>query len=359
MPPIITAFYDTKPYDRDYFGRAANGAGVVLRHHDFRLTAETASSAQGAQAVCAFVNDRLDRECLTKLAALGVKLVALRCAGFNNVDQTAAGELGIAVVRVPAYSPHAVAEHTVALLLALNRKIHRAYNRVRELNFSLSGLVGFDVFGKTVGIVGTGRIGRITAQIFRGFEAQVVAFDPAPDMDWATRHSISYVGLDTLLAQSDIVSLHVPLTADTRFLLNTQTIARMKRGAFLINTSRGKLIETTALIEALKQGRLGGVALDVYEEEEGIFFEDHSGEVLQDDELSRLLMFPNVLITSHQAFLTHEALHEIARVTMGNIERFAQSQPLIPDTILVSVAHHQDDNASSIASPSNPHQHPA
>lgn len=332
---MTTAFFDTKPYDRQSFGRATDGECIQWRFHDFRLTAETAAAAQGAQAVCVFVSDRVDATCLEVLARLGVRLVALRCAGFNNVDLAAAKALGIAVTRVPAYSPHAVAEHTVGLLLALNRKIHRAYNRVRELNFSLNGLVGFDVCGKTVGIVGTGRIGRITAQIFRGFDTQVVAFDPVPDTGWAAQHGITYADLDTLLARSEIVSLHAPLTAETHFLLNAQTLARMKPDAFLINTSRGKLIDTTALIEALKRGHLGGVALDVYEEEEGIFFEDHSGEVLQDDELSRLLMFPNVLITSHQAFLTHEALREIARVTMGNLASLAQSQPLAHGTILV------------------------
>ncbi len=329
MPPITVAFYDAKPYDRDYFSRAVDGLEVVLRLHEFRLTAETASSAQGAVAVCVFVNDRLDRDCLTKLAGLGVKLVALRCAGFNNVDRLAAGELGLTVVRVPAYSPHAVAEHTVALLLALNRKIHRAYNRVREQNFSLSGLVGFDLHGKTVGIVGTGKIGRVTAQIFRGFGCRVLAHDPMPVAEWAVEHGISYASLETLLAESHVVSLHLPLTPETHHLLNATTISRMKPGAYLVNTSRGKLVDSGAVIEALKSGHLGGVALDVYEEEAGIFFEDHSDAVLQDDELARLLIFPNVLITAHQAFLTHEALTEIARVTVDSVVRFRdQLEPL-------------------------------
>lgn len=334
---ITTAFYDTKPYDRQSFNRASGAEGIQWRFHEFRLTAETAATAQNAEAVCVFVNDRVDQPCLEALTKLGVRLVTLRCAGFNNVDLGAAKSLGIAVTRVPAYSPHAVAEHTVGLLLALNRKIHRAYNRVRELNFSLNGLVGFDLCGKTVGIVGTGRIGRITAQIFRGFDAPVLAFDPVPVTDWAVQHSVTYADFDTLLAHSDIVSLHAPLTPQTHYLLNSQTLAHMKPSAFLINTSRGKLIDTTALIEALKQERLGGVALDVYEEEEGIFFEDHSGEVLQDDELSRLLTFPNVLITSHQAFLTHEALGEIARVTTDNLLRLAGSQSLAQNTVLVEL----------------------
>lgn len=319
MNPFTIAFYDTKPYDRDYFGRAAEEAGISLRHFDFRLTVETVSSAEGAGAVCVFVNDHLDRPCLTELARLGVKLVALRCAGFNNVDRDAANELGLPVVRVPAYSPHAVAEHTLALLLALNRRIFRAYNRVRELNFSLNGLVGFDLHGKTVGLVGTGRIGRVTAQIFRGFGCRVIAYDPYPMREWAVEQGIEYASLESLLRESDVVSLHLPLTPETHYLLNSDSIGLMKPGAFVVNTSRGKLIETTALIAALKSGHLGGVALDVYEEEEGIFFEDLSGLVLQDDELSRLLTFPNVLITAHQAFLTREALSEIARITLDSI----------------------------------------
>ena len=334
---IAAAFYDTKPYDRLHIEDAAQTRGVRCCFHEFRLTVQTTDAAAGAQAVCVFVNDRVDRPCLERLHRAGVKFVALRCAGFNNVDLAVAKELGLAVTRVAAYSPHAVAEHTVGLLLALNRKIHRAYNRVRELNFSLNGLVGFDVFGKTVGIIGTGRIGRIAAQIFRGFEATVLAYDPAPARDWAASCGVTYTDFDSLLARSDIVSLHLPLTPQTHYLLNAGTLARMKPGAMLLNTSRGKLVETTALIEALKQGRLGGVALDVYEEEEGVFFEDHSGEVLQDDELSRLLTFPNVLITAHQAFLTGEALSEIARVTTENIQRLAEGRPFLNDSVLVDL----------------------
>ncbi len=316
---IGTAVFDTKPYDREYLGKATGAARIAWRFHEFRLSTETASSAKGSQVVCVFVNDQADRDCLKTLASLGVKLIALRCAGFNNIDLAAAREFGLAVVRVPAYSPHAVAEHTVGLLLTLNRKIHRAYNRVRELNFSLSGLVGFDIFGKTVGIIGTGKIGRIAAQIFRGFGAVVVAYDPFPSHDWAATNGVQYLDLDTLLATGDIISLHVPLLAETRHLINAQSLARMKPGVFIINTSRGKLIDTTALIAGLKAGHVGGVALDVYEEEEGLFFEDLSGQVLMDDELSLLLVSPNVLITAHQAFLTHEALSEIARVTTWNI----------------------------------------
>jgi D-lactate dehydrogenase len=263
-----------------------------------------------------------------------VRLIALRCAGFNNIDLPAARSLGLGVVRVPAYSPEAVAEHAVALLLTLNRKTHRAYNRVRELNFSLNGLVGFDLHGKTVGIAGTGRIGRATAQIFRGFGCRVLAYDPMPMPEWADGHGIGLVDFDTMLAESDVLSLHLPLTPETHYLLNPDTFVRMKRGAYLINTSRGKLVDTTALIEALKSGQLGGVGLDVYEEEEGIFFEDLSAEMLLDDELSRLLTFPNVLITAHQAFLTQEALTEIARMTTDNLTRFAAGEPLVPGTVL-------------------------
>ena len=330
---IETAVYDTKSYDREYLSRAGADQ-VAWRFHEFRLSAETAHAARGAQAVCLFVNDVADRACLERLAELGVELIALRCAGYNNVDLAAARELGLVVVRVPSYSPHAVAEHAVGLLLTLNRKIHRAYNRVRDLNFSLGGLIGFDLFGKTVGIIGTGKIGRITAQIFRGFEAKVIAHDPSPSHVWANANGLDYVELDPLLAASDVVSLHLPLSPETLHLLNRQSISRMKPGVFIVNTSRGKLIDTTALIAALKSGHVGGVALDVYEEEEGIFFEDLSGHVLLDDELSQLLIFPNVLVTAHQGFLTQEALTEIARVTTTNIVNHQNSEPFLEETSL-------------------------
>jgi D-lactate dehydrogenase len=328
---IDVAVYDTKPYDREYLQRHKS---VNWLFHEFRLSRDTAVTAKGVRCVCVFVNDRVDAACIECLRELGVKLIALRCAGFNNVDLKAAKAAGIPVVRVPAYSPHAVAEHAVGLLLALNRKIHRAFNRVREHNFSLNGLVGFDVHGKTVGIVGTGKIGRIATEIFRGFGTRVLAYDPAPSIEWANKNSVEYVPMSDLLVRSDIVSLHVPLTPETFHFLNRETLDQMKPGAVLINTSRGKLIDTKALLESLKKGRLGGVALDVYEEEEGLFFEDHSGEVLLDDELSRLLTFPNVLVTSHQAFLTHEALTEIARVTADNIQRFERSEPFEAGTTL-------------------------
>ncbi len=328
------AVFDVKPYDRAYLTQAPGAERLTWSFHEFRLSAETVSAAKGAHGVCVFVNDHVDRRCLTKLAGLGVKLIALRCAGFNNVDIECARELSLTVVRVPAYSPHAVAEHAVALLLTLNRKIHRAYNRVRELNFSLGGLVGFDLYRKTIGIVGTGKIGRVTAQIYRGFGANVLAHDPAPALEWSTANQVTYVDLATVLSRSDIISLHLPLLPATHHLINEQSLARMKPGIFIVNTSRGKLIDTGALIAALKNGHVGGVALDVYEEEAGIFFEDLSGQVLQDDELSRLLTFPNVLITAHQAFLTHEALSEIARVSTENFLQIATGGPFLEGTSL-------------------------
>lgn len=322
------AVFDSKPHDREHLLRE-DQAGLTWRFLDCRLTRETAAAAKDAQAVCVFVNDQLDRACLEVLAAQGVQLAALRCTGFNQVDVAAAKELKIAITRVPAYSPYAVAEHAVALLLTLNRKIHRAFNRVRDQNFTLIGLVGFDLHGKTAGIIGTGKIGRIVAQILRGFGMQVLAYDPFPDRDWAARQAVEYVDAATLAQRSDVISLHVPLTAETRHIIRRETLALMKPGSILVNVSRGGLIDSTALIESLKSGRLGGVALDVYEEEEGVFFEDLSGQVLQDDELARLLTFPNVIITAHQAFLTHEALSDIARTTVANLRALATGAPFM------------------------------
>lgn len=330
---LDVAAYDTRPYDR-HFLQSASGDDLRWQFHEFRLSPDTALTARGAGAVCVFVNDEVDHACLSTLADLGVRMIALRCAGFNNVNLAAARDLHLPVVRVPAYSPHAVAEHAVGLLLTLTRKLHRAYNRVRELNFSLNGLVGAEIYGKTVGIVGTGRIGRVAARIFRGFDARVLASDPLPDAEWARGVGVEYVGLADLLRGSDIVSLHAPLVPETLHLINAASLETMKRGAILINTSRGKLIDTAALVGALKSGRLGGVALDVYEEEEGIFFEDLSGKGLLDDVLSRLLTFPNVLITSHQAFLTHEGLSEIARITVENLRAFRDGRDFLPGTRL-------------------------
>jgi len=331
---INTAVFDTKPYDREPLQRASAGKSIEWRFLEFRLTKEAASLARGAQAVCVFVNDQLDRPCLQALAAQGVKLVALRCTGFNNVDVAAAKDLKLTITRVAVYSPYAVAEHAVALLLTLNRRIHRAFNRVRELNFSLNGLVGFDLHGKTAGVVGTGKIGRIVAQILRGFGMKVLAYDPFPNRDWAAPLGVEYVDAASLAGSSDVISLHIPLTPETKYIIRRQTLELMKPGVILINVSRGGLIHTTALIEALKAGRLGGVALDVYEEEEGVFFEDLSGQVLHDDELARLLTFPNVLITSHQAFLTREALADIARTTVANLDALASGTPYVEGSVL-------------------------
>jgi D-lactate dehydrogenase len=328
------AVFDAKPYDREYLSAASQGVGFDLRFHEFRLEHDTSSAAAGAKSVCVFVNDVADRITLESLAALGVGHLALRCAGYNNVDLKAAKETGIFVTRVPSYSPYAVAEHAVALLMTLNRKIHRSYNRVREFNFSLAGLVGFDLYDKTVGVVGTGKTGRLLAEILRGFKMRVLAHDLYPNEEWARANQVEYVPLDRLFQESDVISLHAPLTPESAYLINGESLARMKRGVVIVNVSRGRLIETTSLIEALKSGQVGGVALDVYEEEEGVFFEDLSGEVLQDDELARLMTFPNVLITAHQAFLTHEALSEISRVTVANVGNYLSGTAFLEGTQL-------------------------
>lgn len=322
------AMFDTHRFDRHAFERANAGFGHELHFLEPRLTRETAMLASGVGAVCSFVNDRLDEAALTVLCNQGVRLVALRSAGFNHVDLAAAASLGLTVVRVPAYSPYAVAEHAVALLLALNRHIHRAYNRVREANFSLDGLVGTDLHGKTVGVVGTGRIGAVMLRIMHGFGCRLLGCDVKQDAALMTDLAVRYVSLDALLSESDIISLHVPLTPETRHLIDARALARTKRGVMIINTGRGALIDTHALVAALKRGHIGAAGLDVYEEEEGVFFRDLSDQVLQDDVLARLLTFPNTLITSHQGFLTHEALANIADTTLENIRAFAAGEPL-------------------------------
>lgn len=326
------AFYDAKPYDHDFFEPEAKQHDLEFHFLPFRLDEQSLPVAAEFDAVCVFVNDTLDRNCLSRLAELGPGCIAMRCAGFNNLDMPAAMELGFRVVRVPAYSPHAVAEHTIALVQTLNRRIHRAYNRVRELNFSLNGLVGRDLHGKTAAVVGTGKIGRLTARILRGYGMEVLAYDVYPDEDWARSEGISYASLEEIYPRSDLISLHVPLTPETHHLVDEDAIDRMKDGVLLVNTSRGKLIKTRALIAGLKRRRIGGVALDVYEEEEGVFFEDLSYDILGDDQLARLLTFPNVIITSHQAFLTSEALEEIARVTCENLARFHRGEPFLDST---------------------------
>jgi D-lactate dehydrogenase len=322
------AVFSTKPYDEQFLRAANDEAGHELHFLEPRLTPETVPLAAGADAVCAFVNDDLGAEVLEGLASTGVRLVALRSAGFNHVDLSAADHLGLPVVRVPGYSPHAVAEHCVGLVLALNRKLHRAYNRVREGNFSLTGLLGFDLRGKTVGVVGTGQIGARFAQIMVGFGCDVVASDPYPD-EACRAAGVTYLDLDEVLGRSDVVALHCPLTPDTHHLIDAERLERMKHGVMLINTSRGALIDTTAVIDALKSGRIGHLGLDVYEEEADLFFEDLSDQVLHDDVFSRLLTFPNVIITGHQAFFTSEALGNIAGTTIDNITAFERGHDLV------------------------------
>ncbi len=311
-------FFSSKPYDRQFM----EAANATYRHElaflEARLSRETAPLAKGFDAVCLFVNDKADREIISELANQGVKIITLRSAGFNHVDLDAAREAGIKVVRVPAYSPHAVAEHTLGLLLSLNRKIHRAYNRVREGNFSLEGLLGFDVHGLTVGIVGTGKIGEAFARIMHGFDCRLLAYDPYPNESLG-KYGVEYVDLPRLFAESDIISLHCPLTPETFHLINGDSIAMMREGVMIINTSRGAIIDTKAVISGLKSGRIGHLALDVYEEEGDLFFEDLSSHVIQDDVFSRLVTFPNVLITGHQAFFTETALRKIADTTLGNV----------------------------------------
>jgi D-lactate dehydrogenase len=322
------AVFSTRPYDREFLTRANAEGRHELVFHDTRLDAGTAAAAQGAQAVCAFVNDRLSADTLQRLHGLGVRLVALRSAGFNHVDLPAAAALGIAVGRVPEYSPHAVAEHTVALVLTLNRKIHRAYNRVREGNFALEGLLGFDLHGRTVGVVGTGKIGACFARIMAGFGCRLLAYAPEINPD-LTALGARYVALPELLAGSDVVSLHCPLTPQTHHLIDAAALATMRRGAMLINTSRGAVVDARAAIAALKRGQLGSLGLDVYEEEADLFFRDLSDTVLHDDVFARLLTFPNVVVTGHQAFFTEQALTGIAETTLANLDHFeAQGRPL-------------------------------
>jgi len=322
---MTLTFYSTKFYDERSFREAVGARSDIdadLIFHEAKLTEQTAALAKGSEAVCAFVNDHLDRPVLERLKSGGTRFVAMRCAGFNNVDLEAAADLGLRVVRVPAYSPHAVAEHTLALLLAVNRRIHRAYNRIREQNFALDGLVGFDVHGKTVGIVGTGQIGAVAAGIFQGLGCRVLCYDIRKD-EALEAAGCEYVSLDALFRGSDIISLHCPLNDSTAHLIDGDAIAQMQKGVTLLNTSRGGLIETKAAIEGLKSGHIGNLAIDVYEEEDNLFFEDKSSDIMQDDMFARLLAFPNVLITGHQAFLTETALSEIARVTLDNLAQLA------------------------------------
>lgn len=319
----VTCF-STKSYDERFLRSAAQNHSHEFLFLEARLEESTVRLAEGSQAVCVFVNDDLNASVIASLSDLGVEFIVLRCAGFNNVDMNSANEHGIRVARVPRYSPFAVAEHTVGLILTLNRKIHKAYNRVRENNFSIDGLLGFDLNGRTFGIVGTGAIGVVLAKIMTGFGCEVLLYDPFPNED-ARQHG-RYVSLDELLTTADLVSLHCPLNEDTYHLINAERVRQMKQGAFLVNTSRGGLIDASAVITGLKNGQLGGVALDVYEEESGVFFEDLSQQIIQDDVLSRLMTFPNVLVTSHQAFFTQEALETIASTTLANLDAMADDE---------------------------------
>ncbi len=322
------AFFDTKPYDQQSFDTLNKVYGFEIDYFESRLKKSSVSVTVGYDAVCVFVRDDINSDVVNKLIENGVKLIALRCAGYNNVDFEAAQDK-IKVVRVPAYSPYAVAEFCVGLMMTLNRKLHKAYTRTREANFALEGLTGFDIHEKTIGVIGTGKIAKIFMRILKGFGAKIIAYDIYPDIEASDELGYEYVDLDTLYKCSDIISLHCPLTQDTYHMINHQSIEKMKKGVMLLNTGRGKLIDTSALIDGLKSRKIGSAGLDVYEEEEGYFYEDFSAKVIDDDTLSRLIMFPNVLVTSHQAFLTKEALHNIAETTLESIKQLNEGQKLI------------------------------
>ncbi len=318
------AVFSTKSYDEQFFKASKASSAHELVFFDVRLDEKTVQLVVGFDAICVFVNDAINATVIDRLADSGVRIIAMRCAGYNNVDLIRAKERGLSIVRVPAYSPYAVAEHAVALLLALNRHLHKAYNRVREGNFELSGLMGLDLHGKTVCVVGTGRIGAIFAQIMHGFGCQLLAVDSYQNPD-VLKLGATYMPLEEALPQSDVISLHCPLTPETKHLINHDRLVRMKHGVLLVNTGRGALIDTKAVIAALKSHILRGLALDVYEEEDKLFFSDHSHEIISDDTFMRLTTFPNVLITGHQAFFTHEALTQIAEVTLGNLIEFEKT----------------------------------
>jgi D-lactate dehydrogenase len=336
---VKVAIFSTKSYDRTFLEAANTTYGHELVFFEPRLTSETSILAAGFSAVCVFVSDQLDAGVLASLAQQGTRLIALRSAGFNHVDLVAAQEQDLVVMRVPAYSPHSVAEHTVGLILALNRKLHRAYARVREGNFALDGLLGFDLHGRTIGIIGTGQIGTVVAQIMHGFGCRILAHDLFPN-PVCVALGVDYINLPELLAESDIITLHCPLTPETHYLIGAQALRQMKHDVMLINTSRGALVDTRAVIEALKSGRIGALGLDVYEEEADLFFEDLSNHLIQDDVFARLLTFPNVLVTGHQAFFTRNALERIAETTLANITAFEQghtsSNVVTVDRIMVN-----------------------
>jgi D-lactate dehydrogenase len=318
-------FFSTKPYDREFFARDKSAGAHEFQFFEPRLTEETLPLAKGFPAICVFVNDVLDRPTIEALAKDGLQLIALRCAGLNNVDLDAARDCGVTVVRVPAYSPHAVAEHTVGLMLALNRSLHRAFNRVREGNFALDGLLGFDFRGRTVGVIGTGKIGAVLCRILRGFDCKVLAYDVAENPE-CVEMGVDYVKeVGEIYAKADIISLHCPLVPATHHLIDSDAIKKMKTGVMLVNTSRGALVDTRATVAGLKNGRIGSLGIDVYEEEADLFFEDLSNSVIRDDVFARLLTFPNVIVTGHQAFFTEDALMQIAATTLGNVTEFEAS----------------------------------
>lgn len=325
------AVFSTKAYDQEFL-EAANAGRHDLVFHEARLAPDTTTVAADASAVCAFVNDDLGAEVLERLHRIGVGVIVLRCAGYNHVDLTAARRLGMTVARVPAYSPHAVAEHTVGLMLMLNRHLHRAYNRAREHNFSLTGLLGFDLVGRTVGVIGTGAIGTVVAKIMIGFGCTVVATDPQPREECRAM-GVAYVDLQELYRRADIITLHCPLTPQTHHLIDADAIATMRRGVMLINTSRGALVDTSAVIEGLKSGQIGHLGLDVYEEEADLFFEDLSDVIIDDDLFARLMTFPNVVVTGHQAFFTREALEAIAATTIANLTAIESGSPLTENLV--------------------------
>lgn len=323
------AFFDTRSYDKDAFTKENEKFGYEIDFFDFKLNEKTALTAKGFDAVCVFVNDVVNQEVISILKNCGIKIILLRCAGFNNVDLAAAEKADIKVVRVPAYSPHAVAEHAAALLLSLTRHIPQAYLRTKTVNFNIEGLTGRDLFGLTAGVFGTGKIGQCMADILKGFGMKVICYDPFPNEKWAQEKGFSYVDIDTIFRESDVLSFHCPLTDETHHIVNHDNMKKMKSDAVIINTGRGALIDTKALVHALKHKHIGGAALDVYEEESAFFFKDCSAEIIADDVLARLLTFPNVLITGHQAFLTTTALSNIAEVTLNNFSAFLEGKELV------------------------------
>lgn len=315
------SFFSSQPYDIAFFEKVNIDYQHELIFHDYPLNEETVELVRNVKCICVFVNDKLTANVLDKLYTKGVRLIALRCAGFNNIDLSAADKLGITIVRVPAYSPESVAEHTIGLMLSLSRHIHRAYNRVRESNFSLNGLLGFELHHTTVGIIGTGKIGTALSKILTGFGSKIIAYDPKPN-DKCISLGVDYVNFDSLCQQADIISLHCPLSHETHHLINHESIQQMKPGVMIINTSRGAVIDTHAIIDNLKNGHIGYLGLDVYEQEENLFFQDRSDQIISDDVFERLLSFPNVLITGHQAFFTDQALTNIAETTLTNVQRY-------------------------------------